>query len=198
MHMDSTNQFNSNVQENEEPPPYWTSVGIASVLFGIIAFVISLITVYTTINSEPTGSFFSPSQLIGLLGCLVGAFGGMVATWHYAKEYEVVIKLGKGALLGFLTGVGITVVSTLLSQLWLLFDPDMTQKMIESTVANFEAMDLPDEQKQQMIDSTVESMRGQQNIGTQLLWGIPMYGILNLITGMIGAKVFGKDEDELI
>ncbi|MDR8393083.1 DUF4199 family protein [Aliifodinibius sp. S!AR15-10] len=194
--MDSTDEFDQEVQPEKESPSYWTSVGIASLLFGIIAFVISIITVYATINAEPTGSFFSPTQLIGVLGCLVGAFGGMVATWHYAKEYDVVIKLGKGALIGFLTGVGITVISTLLNQVWLLFDPDMTQKMIESTVANFEAMDMPDEQKQQMIDATVESMRGQNNIGTQLLWGIPMYGILNLLTGMIGAKVFGKEESE--
>ncbi|MDZ7690496.1 MAG: DUF4199 domain-containing protein [Balneolaceae bacterium] len=170
---------------------------IASVLFGIIAFVVSLISVYSMINAEATGSFFSPSQLIGLLACLFGAFGGMVATWHYAKEYGVSIKLGRGALIGFLTGVGISIVSVLLSQLWQFFDPDMTQQMIDSTVANLEAMELPEQQKQQMIDTTVQSMRGQQSLSSQLLWGIPMYGILNLITGMIGAKVFGEEKDEL-
>jgi hypothetical protein len=58
-----------------------------------------------------------------------------------------------------------------------------------------EAMELPQEQKQQMIDMTAENIRSQQNIGSQLLWGIPMYGILNLITGMIGAKIFGKKEE---
>ncbi len=195
MNMDSTQEYSAEIQENNSSPSYWTSVGIASVLFGIIAFVISIATIYITINSDPTGSFISPSQLIGLLGCLVGAFGGMVATWHYANEYDTVIKLGKGALIGFLTGVGIAIISTFLHQIWLLFDPDMTQQMIDSMVANMEAMDIPDEQKQQMIDTTVQSMRDQQSIGSQLLWGVPMYGILNLITGMIGAKVFGKDED---
>lgn len=195
--MDSTEQNGINTHEPQEPPSYWTSVGIASVLFGLIAFVISLVTIYTTINSEPTGSFFFPSQLIGVLGCLVGAFGGMVATWHYAREYDTVITLGRGALIGFLTGMGMAVVSTIFSQVWNLVDPDMTQQMIDSYVANFEAMDLPEEQKQQMIDATVNSMRDQQNIGSQLLWGIPMYGILNVLTGMLGAKVFGKDEDQL-
>ncbi|MFH5831795.1 DUF4199 family protein [Halalkalibaculum sp. DA3122] len=196
--MDSKNSFDNAAQQSSEAPAYWNSVGIASVLFGIVAFVLSLVTVYVTINAEPTGSFFSPSQLISLVGCLVGAFGGMVAVWHYTREHDIAVKLGKGALVGFLTGVGITLVSAVLNQLWLVVDPDMTQKMIESTVANFEAMDLPEEQKQQMIDSTVEAMRGQHNIGSQILWGIPMYGILNLITGMIGAKAFGKEEDKLL
>jgi hypothetical protein len=38
-------------------------------------------------------------------------------------------------------------------------------------------------------------MRSQNSIGSQLLYNLPMYGILNVITGMIGAKVFGKQEE---
>lgn len=179
---------------SSESPSYWTSVAVAGLIFGILAFVLSIVTTYATINSEPSGSMFSPVQFIGVLVCLAGAFGGMLATWHYAKEFNVGIKLGRGALIGFLTGVVITVVSVVLGQLWQLIDPDMTQKLVESTIAQMEAMDLPQEQKQQMIDMTAENVRSQQSIGSQLLWGIPMYGILNLITGMIGAKIFGKKE----
>ncbi len=182
--------------ENENPPSYWTSVTVSSLIFGIVAFILSIISGYAVINSEPSGSFFSPVQLVGVLVCLIGAFGGMLATWHYAREFDVPIKLGRGALIGFLTGVGITIITVLLGQVWQLVDPDMTQKMVDSTVANMEAMDMPEEQKQQMIDSTAESIRSQQSISTQFLWGIPMYGILNLITGMIGAKIFGKKEEE--
>lgn len=178
-----------------DTPSYWTSVGISGVIFGILAFVLSLVSTYAMINSEPTGSFFSPVQLLGVLVCLVGAFGGMMATWHYANEYNVPIKLGRGALIGFLTGLCITVVSVVLNQLWQVVDPEMTQKLIESTIANMEAMDMAEGQKQQIIDSTVQNMRSQQSIGTQLLWGIPMNGILNLITGIIGAKIFAEQED---
>lgn len=181
-------------QTFNDTPSYWNSVTIAGVLFGIVLFILSLVVGYATINSEPTGSMLSPTQLLGILPCLLGAFGGMLATWHYAKEYNVVIKLGKGALIGFLTGVVITIISSLLSQGWTFIDPDMTQKMIDSTVANIEAMEIPAEQKQKTIDMTVNSMRDRNNIGTQLLWGIPMFGILNLLTGMIGAKIFGKEE----
>lgn len=181
--------------DNKPDPSYWRSVSIAGLIFGVIAFALSLVTSYATIHSEPTGSFFSPVQLIGTLACLVGAFGGMLAVWHYVREYDRLIKLGKGALIGFLTGVCITIISVVLSQIWQFVDPDMTQKMIDSTIANMEEMDMPDDQKQQMIDGTVESIRSQDSIGSQLLWGIPLYGILNLFTGMIGAKIFGKKED---
>ena len=181
---------------NQQEPTYWTSVTTAGVIFGLIAFAISLLSSYAMINSEPTGSIFSPTQLIGTFGCLIGAFGGMVATWHYAREYDVAIDLGKGALIGFLTGAVMTIVTILMGQVWNFIDPDMTQKVIDSTIANVEAMDMPESQKQQMIDVTVESVRSQQSITSQLLWGIPIYGILNLITGMIGAKIFGKKETE--
>jgi len=183
-------------QKSSDNPSYWASVIISGVIFGIILFAIGLIAGYATINSEPTGAIFTPSQLIGTVACLFGAFGGMLATWHYAKEHDIAIQLGKGALIGFLTGVIITFINILLTKGWAFIDPDMTQKVIDSTVANVEAMEMPAEQKQMTIDMTVESLRSGQSIWSQLLWGIPMYGILNLITGVIGAKIFGNKEDE--
>jgi hypothetical protein len=182
--------------EQNNQPSYWTSVGVAGLIFGIIVFALSLVTTYSVINSEPTGSLFSPVQIsLWVLVCLVGAFGGMLATWHYANEYNISIKLGKGALIGLFAGICIALVTVVLSQLWQVVDPDMTQKAIDSTIANIEAADLPDAQKQQAIDSTVQSMRSQNSIGIQLLYSLPMYGILNIFTGMIGAKVFGKQEE---
>jgi hypothetical protein len=178
--------------ENEQPS-YWASVGVAGLIFGIVASAIGLVAAYAIINSEPTGGF-SFTSLIGILGCLVAAFGGMLATWHYANEYDASITLGQGALIGLLTGFAITIVSIILGQIWDLIDPDMLQQMIDASVANLEAMDMPEEQKQQFIDSTVEGMRKQGSIIYQLWTGALAYGILNLITGMIGAKIFGKEE----
>lgn len=181
--------------ESRDEPSYWTSVSIAGLIFGIIVFALSLISTYAMINSEPSGSLFSPVQLLGVLVCLIGAFGGMLAVWHYTNEYDISLKLGKGALVGLFTGVAITAVTVILNQFWQFIDPEMTQKLIDSTIANFEAADLPDAQKQQMIDSTVQGMRDQNNIGRQLMYSLPTYGILNILTGMIGAKVFGSSEE---
>lgn len=182
--------------ESNNEPSYWTSVSIAGLIFGIIVFALSLVTTYSVINSEPTGSLFSPVQIsLWVLVCLVGAFGGMLAIWHYTNEHDVSLKLGKGALVGLFTGIAIAVVVVILNQLWQVIDPDMTQKAIDSTIANIEAADLPDAQKQQAIDSMVQGMRNQNSIGSQLMYNLPMFGILNVLTGMIGAKVFGSSKE---
>src|SRR5699024_12119530 len=89
----------------------------AGLIFGILAFALSLISTYSVINSEPTGSYFSPLQIgIWLVTCLVAAGAGMLAIWHYEREYEVSITLGKGALIGFLTGVAMAIIGALLNQ----------------------------------------------------------------------------------
>lgn len=183
----------SQQQTYNNEPSYWNSVAIGGVIFGGIVFALYLVAAYATINSEPSGSLFSPTQLIGVLGCLFGAFGGMLAIWHYAGNYNISVTLGRGSLIGFLTGIAIAVVYVILTELWTFVDPDMTQQVVESTIANLEQSDLPEQQKQQFIDLTAGSREGE-GIGSQLLSNIPLYGILNLITGMIGAKVFGQNE----
>lgn len=188
--MEQTEQFN-----DQEKPSYWPSIGVAALIFGLISFVISTLGGYVIINSESSGSmtFTIIQSLIGIVSCLVGAFGGMLAVWHYARENQITMKLGKGALIGFLTGAAMILISLVLNQLWLMIDPDMTQKMIDSIVANFEAMDMPEEQKQAMIDGTVQQMKN--SVFTTLLWGIPISGLLNLITGMLGVALFAKEKD---
>ena len=98
-------------QTSNTNPSYWASVGIAGLIFGILVFVLGLVITYITINSEPTGSMLSPMQFVGVLVCLIGAFGGMLATWHYAREYDVAFTLGTGALIGLFAGIAITLVN---------------------------------------------------------------------------------------
>lgn len=181
--------------QNNAMPSYWASVGIAAFIFSLLTFVIQLITSYMQINSEPTGSLFSPATILGSVTCLVGAFGGMVAVWHYAREYDLTMKLGKGALIGFFTGCAMVLIGMVLNEVWTLIDPDMTQKMIDSMVANYEAMDMPEATKQQMIDSVAS--QANPSIGMQLLYGIPMFGILNLLTGLIGVAIFAREKNNV-
>ncbi|MDX1586942.1 MAG: DUF4199 domain-containing protein [Balneolaceae bacterium] len=177
---------------NQSNPDYWASVGLASLIFGIFSFAVSIIGGYLIINSEASGSLAMTvaQSIMGLMSCLISAFGGLLAVWHYIKTYDLNITLGTGALIGFLTGAGIIAVSTVFQEVWSLVDPEFTSKMIQSMINNIEAMELPDQQKQQMIDS----MAAQRDTGilSSLLWGVPIYGILNLITGMIGVSVFGR------
>lgn len=172
------------------------SATVVGLIFSIITFAISLAVGYYEISSEPSGSLFSASTISGSIICLVSLLGGVLAVWHFVKEVSPYIKLGQGAALGFLTGAVIVILSAVYGEIWSFIDPDYTDKLVEATIANFEAMEMPDAQKDAMIDSVAGSVRQQSSFVSQVLWGIPVSGILNLLSGMVGVKIFAKKEDE--
>lgn len=175
---------------------YLPSAGIVGAIFSVVTFAIGLAIGYQQISSEPSGSLLSPTMMGGVIICLITCFAGALAVWHFTKEVTPFIKLGQGAALGFMTGAVIVILTAVLNEIWNYIDPDYIEKLVEATIANIEAMDLPSGQKEQMIDGMAESVRSQQSFGAQILWGIPMYGILNLLSAMIGVKIFAKKEDQ--
>lgn len=184
-------------QQNENTiSTFWPSIVIVGLIFSLVSFVINIFFGYRQINAEPTGAIFSPMMLSGVIVCLVTCVAGAVAVWHYTREVSPNLKLGQGALIGFLTGAVIILFSVILNELWQLFDPQYTEKLIEAAIANVEAMDLPSNTRDDMIDTMAESVRGQQSILQQIFWGIPITGLLNLVSGMIGTKIFANKEEE--
>lgn len=176
---------------------YLPSIGIVGVIFSLVSFVIGLFFGYQQINAEPSGSIMSPMMFSGIVICLVSALAGLIAVWHFTREVTPFLTLGQGALIGFLTGAVIVLVSVVLNELWILFfDPEYTTKIMDATIANIEAMEMPEESKQQMIDAMADSMVGGQSIWRQIFWGVPVTGLLNLITGLIGVKIFGEKKEE--
>lgn len=188
VNQEQENKFNFN--------NYWPSVAIVGAIFSMVSFVIGLYFGYQQINSEPAGSFISPVMISSGVICLATAFAGMLTVWHYTKEVSPMIKLGQGALIGFFTGAVIVIFSAVLNEMWHLFDPEYTEKLIEATIANVEAMDLPADAKNDMVDAMAESMR-DQSILRQIFIGVPIPGLLNMATAMIGVKLFGKKEEEI-
>ncbi|MCH2450307.1 MAG: DUF4199 domain-containing protein [Gracilimonas sp.] len=180
--------------ENEQTQPsYWNSVILASLITAILVTAFSLIGGYMTLGSEPSGSFFSSAQLFSTIGCLVGALGGLFANWHYVKENDVTYKIGKGALLGLMVGLGATIFSVIISQIWNVIDPGFQEALIEWNIQNLEAMQMPAEAREQAI-AGFDDPNSLQNIGLQALFTFIGLGIVNVISGLIGAKVFASEE----
>jgi magnesium-transporting ATPase (P-type) len=176
---------------------YMPSVGIVGAIFSLISFVGGLFFGYQQINAEPTGSFFSPFMISSGVICLITSVAGLVAVWHFTREVSPQLKLGQGAVIGFLTGAVIVVISIVFSELWvMLIDPDYNEKILESMIANIEAMDMPQSSKDDMIDAMAESIDTQQTILRQIFWGVPITGLLNLLTALIGVKLFAEKEEE--
>lgn len=181
--------------ENEQSyPSYWSSVLLAAVVTALIFFIVSLVGGYATINAEPTGSLFQPSSFISIFGCLLAAVGGLIANWHYARQNDLTYKIGKGALIGLLTGVIAALITAVLGLLWEVIDPSYTQNVIDSQIANFEAMP---NMTQEMIEQQRSTLEwGFTTVGRLASTGISALtlGIVNVVSGLIGAKIFASEE----
>lgn len=191
------NEENSNEERKLSFGDYLPSAGIVGVIFGLVSLVVGLFFGYQQINSEPTGSLFSPATFSPIVICLLTMFAGLIAVWHFTREVTPKLSLGQGAVLGFLTGAVITIVSVLLQEIWImLIDPEYMEKITQSVIANMEVMDIPESQKDDIIDGLVESMEGGQSFLRQLFIGIPISGLLNLLTALIGVKIFAEKKEE--
>lgn len=180
---------------------YWNAAGMAGVIFGFAVFVISLIGSYMTIHSEPSGSFFSGTIAASTVGCLVGVFGGVLGVKLYINEFGPEIKIGKGAIIGLLTGIFMALIYQVLSLLWPLIDGSYIANLQSAMIANIEMMEqLPDAQKEEIIDATYTQMQDFYSAGSilqSLFFGFLTYGLLNLLSGMLSAKFMGKPPQEL-
>jgi hypothetical protein len=180
--------------ENEQvQPSYWNSVLIGSLITALIVTLSSIIGGYMMLGTEPSGAIFNSAQLLGTIGCLFGAVGGLYANWHYAKEYKINYKIGKGALIGLLVAVVATVLSLIMGQIWELIDPSYADAIIDWSIQNAEAMQLPPEAKEATIES-LENADSWVNRGIQAGTTLLALGVLNVISGLIGAKVFASEE----
>lgn len=185
---------------DEQLPSYQQSVLIGGGIIGALAFLVNIISGYLQISSDPSTTLLGIMALMALVTCLVGMTGGLVSTWHYSQFLDHSITLGKGALIGLLTGVVLAIVSTLLSKVWTIINPDFNQQIMESVIASFEQMELPEEQKQAQIDMIYNSMKGSESLGgilSSILTGAIFYGILNALTGMLGVKLFIQKKTKL-
>lgn len=186
--------------EPVEKKSYWNAAGMAGMIFGFIVFLVATIGSYMTIHSEPTGTFFSGTIVASVIGCLVGAFGGVLAVKLYIKEHGPEMKIGTGAVIGLVTGIFITLVYQVLTMIWPIIDSSYIENLQSAMIANIEMMDgLPSAQKQEMIDAMYAQMQNYYSAGTiiqNMFFGFLTYGLLNLLSGLLAAKFMGKPPEE--
>lgn len=181
--MEQQNQFTE-----AEEPSYWNSVALAALLFAIVAFGLNTVLQYAMVSGS-SGPLFSMGA--GFAVCLIAAFGGMLAVWHYANEYDITFKLGKGALIGLLTGVGIAILALALGRLWQMIDPGLHQQIVENALEKLNNSNLSEAQ----VEAAKQRVKEGSSLLMQLLVSVLMYGIPNIITGMIGVPLFAKEEE---
>jgi len=186
--------------ENEEiKPSYWPSVIQAAIIVAVVTTVVGLGLLYYVAGSEPSMGIMMISGLTIPVTCLIGLIGGILATRSYAKAYDVTFPIGTGALIGLFTGIIAALIAGVLGQIWNFVDPTLTERFAETMIGAFEMNDqIPDAQKDEIIMSMEQGFEDQNSIGG-ILKGIAInagvLGFVNLLSGMIGAKIFVSEEE---
>lgn len=187
--------------ETTQNNPFFNSALIVGMIFALISTAVSLAVGYSVINSEPTGSLFTPASFSFLFVCIAVLFAGTVAVRHHVKEYNAPLPMGRGAVIGLVTGVVTAIFASVFSLIWLLIDPAFNENMMNAMIANFESIsEIPAAQRDEMIDGIFTQFQKQATVAGQLTTaGINaiFYGLLNALTGMLGVKLFAPVEDTI-
>lgn len=186
--------------ENEEmQPSYWPSVIQAAIIVAVVTTVVGLGLLYYVAGSEPSMGIMMISGLTIPITCLIGLIGGILATRSYAKAFDLTFPIGTGALIGLFTGIIAAVVGGILGQIWNFIDPTLMERFADTMIGAFEMNDqIPDSQKDEIITNMEQSFEEQNSVGG-VLKGIAInagvLGFVNLLSGMIGAKIFASEEE---
>lgn len=188
--------------EPTNKPGYLNDAIRFAAILGLTATVLSTLLAYQFINSDPSGSIFTPVSMAGVFVCLIGALTGLLTVRAYAKGTGLPMKAGEGAVMGIVSGVIFAVFTGLISLIWNhLIDPTFTDRLLDAMVANFEAMsNIPAETKDAMIDAMHTEFQKQKTfVGQLTAIGIQaaISAVLNAITGIIGVSVFAKKPEVL-
>ena len=169
-------------------PSYWNAVITAGLITGTILTVIQLITNYMTIaGSSATG--------MAIIGCLIASIAGIISNWMYAKGYDLTYPIGKGALLGVFSGIITSIVTFSLQLFWTkVIDTGMNEAIIEATLKSFEDQGLSQEEID-MAQSFIPDPNSLVGLIITFLLALAMYVVINLISGIISAKIFAKEEE---
>lgn len=178
------------VQEELEFSEFWPVLLQAGALIGLLSFTLNLMIGYLQITSEPTGSLVLP--LFGGIGVfLITCTGGFLTIRQLGKSMDIVLSRGRTALIGFLAGAVVVITSALLNELWYLLDPDYTEKLVRSMIETVQAMDLSATNRQEMIDQMAGGV-DRVPLWTQIFYGTPVTGLLNLGSALIGMRWYVK------
>lgn len=169
-------------------PSYWNAVITAGLITGTILTVIQLTTSYMTIaGSSTTG--------MAIIGCLIASIAGIISNWMYAKGYDLTYPIGKGALLGVFSGIITSIVTFSLQLFWTkVIDTGMNEAIIEATYKSFEDQGLSQEEID-MAQSFIPDPNSLVGLIITFLLALAMYVVINLISGIISAKIFAKEEE---
>jgi uncharacterized protein YqgC (DUF456 family) len=182
----------------EQNNPFVSSAVIMGVIFALVSSVVTIVISYNIVSSEPSMGNMIMTSVMGIVSCLIGMFAGMLAVRQHAKQFNVPMKMGRGAVIGLTTGVFVALFATIFTLIWTnIVDPAFTDKLVEAMVASMETMGGGAEMDT-AIDGIYEQFEKQKSFAGQLQGfaiNAGVLGALNALTGMLGVKFFAPKEE---
>ena len=184
-----------------QSPSFLRQAAIAGGIFAVIVFLLEVLGGFMVINSDRGGGVLLITLFSSAIGCLIAAFAGMVGVRMFVKEHALPMSLGEGAKIGLVTGLIVAVVNAVLDLMWVGINPGFQSELLEASIEHVEAIgQLADEDRQQIIDMLYAETQDQlsvANFAMGLAWGAIILGLLNTLTGTLGAKFFADQPDSL-
>lgn len=188
--------------ENQKPS-YLVPTVTNSVIVGAVVTVISLVGLYVAVSGEPTGSMFSASSVLPVISCLVAAIAGVLSVKAYAKMDGAEVTLGNGAVIGIVAGLLTALTTTLISQIWTSFiDPSLMENYANFIVKNMEMAFTNMGMAADQMDTTLGEMEKSFEDAKTMVgilkgfgWSALGFSVVNLISGLITAKVSAKGDE---
>lgn len=187
------------MSDNNPQSAYINAAIQVALILALVSSVTSIVNLYMTINSEPTGSPFDVKTIVfGLVSCLYGIGAGIFSVKMYLKNQDdKTMKLGQGALIGLYTGVFAALFGFILGEVWAFLDPEMYQNYLNAMLDNYEAIPQMPAEALSDLETNLSKMLTTGGRASSLLYSIPIFGIITALSGMIGVKFFAETPEEL-
>jgi hypothetical protein len=184
---------------NQKKPGFAQTTFIYSAIVAIAAFILANFASYMIYSGEPQGEIFSVAQAFPFVICLLSAVAGVLSVKSYVGEVGQ-IKIGTGAQIGLLSGVSLAVVMTVLGIFLTVIYPDLNIMVAEYNIENYEILAqkgvIPEASLNDVRDEfmkQIENPLSLSTLGLSFVMQTVMYSIVNLISGLVTAKITAKD-----
>ncbi len=185
-----------NFQQFEEEPPSFVQPAMT---YGAAFAIAASLVFYGTLVAAMSGA--EPGILpfiIACLGCLGIIFlPGVFSVKSFLKQTANKLQVGKGAVIGVVSGAAFGVMYGFMDLVWLLFGVETSTLVMEYTLALTETFGGDTGQVDEMRDVMEEQARTGGSIMLGVLFNILIYGILNMLSGMLAVSIWAdKTSDE--
>ncbi len=173
------------METTEQKSLYTHSLTVGGI-FGAAYTIVNLLILYIAVGTGSTGLGMIAVYCLGICGISLAA--GYFATWTYISDIMMPIETGQGALIGFLAGIALAVVSFVFQLVLNSVGLDSQELTSEFMMAFLSDLGLSGQELQDVEDQMQSSGSGVFS----LLISMVVLGLLNCITGLIAASIHSK------